>query len=86
MNCHVSVEPCVNMKCKYVSCPAGGDGGLPLINSMCKVGITGERLSLFTQPASVQIHGHKHGRNGEEIHHRIHLQPEPQLIIRCNEL
>ncbi len=45
-----------------------------------------ESVWRLTQPAPVQIHGHKHGRYCEEVHHWVHLQPEPQLIIGCYEL
>lgn len=39
-----------------------------------------------TQPAPVEVHRDKHRRNREEVHHRVHLQPEPQLVIGCDEL
>lgn len=42
--------------------------------------------SILTQPAPVQVHWHEDRRNGEEVHHRVHLQPEPQLVVGSNKL
>lgn len=41
---------------------------------------------LLTEPAPVQVHRHKHRRNREEVHHGVHLQPEPQLVIGSDKL
>lgn len=43
-------------------------------------------VSILTKPAPVQVHRHKHRRNCEEVHHRVHLQPEPQLVVGSNKL
>lgn len=43
-------------------------------------------VSILTEPAPVQVHRHKHRRNREEVHHRVHLQPEPQLVVGSDEL
>lgn len=44
------------------------------------------RSGVLTEPAPVQVHRHKHGRYREEVHHRVHLQPEPQLVVGSDEL
>lgn len=40
----------------------------------------------LTQPAPVQVHGHEDRGDGEEVHHGVHLQPEPQLVVGGDEL
>lgn len=43
-------------------------------------------LSVLTQPAPVQVHRDEDWRNREEVHHWVHLQPEPQLVVGGNKL
>lgn len=41
---------------------------------------------VLTEPAPVQVHRHEHRGDREEVHHRVHLQPEPQLVVGSDEL
>lgn len=45
-----------------------------------------EREKQLTQPAPVQVDGHEDRGDGEEVDHRVDLQPEPQLVVGCYKL